>query len=256
MPTPLAEDISAARSAGVPRVDLWLTKLETYLQTHSPTDAQQLLDGLELPTAVYSGGLLISTGEAALAHWNHFESRLKLCALLNVPTLVVVSDPGDPRELPRAAQSLAQAAAIADGYGMTLALEFRANGIVSSCETAVSLVESIARPNLGVCLDLFHFMKGPSKLEDLKLLTPANLKAVQLCDVAQTPRELFSDAERILPGEGDLPVAAVVQALRAIPYTGPVSVEVFNPILWKSKPTQVYELAWTAVQRCLQDSGR
>ena len=58
-------------------------------------------------------------------------------------------------------------------------------------------------PNVGVCLDVFHYYKGPSKPEDLDRLTAKNLAHVQLCDVAGVPRELMTDADRVFPGEGD-----------------------------------------------------
>ena len=44
---------------------------------------------------------------------------------------------------------------------------------------------------------------GPSKLIDLHLLTPEMVALVQLSDVADVQREMASDADRILPAEGN-----------------------------------------------------
>ena len=60
-----------------------------------------------------------------------------------------------------------------------------------------------------------------------------------------------TDADRVFPGEGDFHLAPIVAKLRQIGYAGCVSLEVFNPVLWKAKPTQVTELGWTAVTRLL-----
>ena len=91
--------------------------------------------------------------------------------------------------------------------------------------------------------------RGPSKLEDLARLTPRNLAFVQISDVAGVPRELMTDGDRIMPGEGDFQIEIILDQLKRIGYSGFVSLELMNPILWQAKPTQVAELALTAVQR-------
>jgi sugar phosphate isomerase/epimerase len=64
-------------------------------------------------------------------------------------------------------------------------------------------------------------------------------------------RELASDSDRILPGEGDLPFSAVVERLRQIGYGGCVSVELMNPTIWQVPPRQFGEIAITALRRVL-----
>src|SRR5262249_49068665 len=123
------------------------------------------------------------------------------------PTLVLVADftqTVDSTSLGRAIVSLKQAAQWAAGFGVRLALEFRGADTFCSClETAILLVEQCGEPNVGVCLDAFHYYKGPSKFEDLDRLKMANLAHVQVCDVAGVPRELMTDSDRVFPGEGD-----------------------------------------------------
>src|SRR6202011_1565041 len=109
----------------------------------------------------------------------------------------------------------------------------------ASLDTALSLIASAGEPNVGVVLDVFHYYTGPSKFEDLGLLTPANLAFVQLSDLAGVPRELATDADRVLPGDGDFQLVPILQKLRAIGYDGWVSLELMNPMLWQVKPTQV-----------------
>ena len=131
---------------------------------------------------------------------------------------------------------------------MELALEFRANsGFCTSLDTAIELTAQVAESNVGVCIDLFHFMKGPSKTEDILRLRPGMLKWVQICDVAGVPREAMADSDRIMPSEGDFPIWKVVENLRAIGYEGHVSLELLNPVLWKMKGSQVAELGYQAV---------
>jgi 2-keto-myo-inositol isomerase len=255
LPTPFAEDVAGATDGGCLAVEVWLTKLETHLEKHPADDVRTLLAdrGVTLPAAAYQGGLLLSQGEQRKAHFDHFKRRLDLCQAFGIKTLVVVADFAgrvDPTGLQRALVSLAEAGRWAAGFGVTLALEFRGTDTFCNClDTAVTLVEQCGEPNVGVCLDVFHYYKGPSKPEDLDRLTAKNLAHVQVCDVAGVPRELMTDADRVFPGEGDFRLAPVVDRLRAVGYAGWVSLELFNPVVWKAKPTQVAELGMTALRR-------
>ena len=74
---------------------------------------------------------------------------------------------------------------------------------------------------------------------------------VQLCDLAETPRELATDAQRILPGDGDIPLAPIVARLGEIGYEGFVSIELLNPQLWQVPPRQFGEIGITALRRVL-----
>ena len=253
-----ADDAANYPAGGCTAVEVWLTKLEKHLQEVSADDTRKALAdrGVRLVAAAYQGGLLLSQGEQRKAHFDHFKRRLDLCQQFGIPTLVLVADfaqAPEQQDLGRAVVSLAQAAQWAAGFGVRLALEFRGTDAFCSClDTALTLVEQCREPNAGVCLDAFHYYKGPSKAEDLERLTAANLFHVQVCDVAGVPRELMTDSDRVMPGEGDFRLEPLVARLKAIGYAGGVSLELFNPVLWQVKATQVVELGMSALERLLR----
>jgi 2-keto-myo-inositol isomerase len=238
-------------------IELWLGKLEGFLQQHSLDEVRRLLDEHEMaaPVASYQGGLLISQGDARREHWRHFTQRLQWCRQLGVDTLVLAGDAMGPigsQEFERLQQSLVEAAAQAGEQGVRLALEFQSKATFpNNLQSAAALIAQIGSPHLGLCLDLFHFYTGPSKLEDLALLSRENLFHVQLCDLAGTARELAADADRILPGDGEFHLTPVVQRLRDIGYAGAVSVELMNPQIWRIPPLSFGEIAITALRRVL-----
>jgi 2-keto-myo-inositol isomerase len=258
MPASFAEDVAACAESGCPALEVWLTKLEQHLETHSADETKKLLgdSGIALAAAAYQGGLLLSQGEARKAHFDHFRRRLELCQVFGVPTMLLVADfrqAPQPTDLERAVVSLTQAGQWAAGFGVTLALEFRATDtFCSSLDTTVHLVDACGEANVGVCLDVFHYWKGPSKPDDLDLLTSANLAHVQICDLSAVPRELASDADRILPGDGELPLGTILNKLKDQVYEGYVSLELMNPILWQTRPHHVYELGYTALKRVIE----
>ncbi|MBY0232506.1 MAG: sugar phosphate isomerase/epimerase [Gemmataceae bacterium] len=257
MPASFADDIAAAAEGGFLAVECWLTKLEKHLESASVADTRRLLDerGVRLAAASYQGGLLVSQGEARAAHLDHFKRRLGLCQAFSIPVLAVVADflgPVDQPTVERAVASLKEAAQWAQAFDVRLALEFRSRAPFCTClPTALALVEAAGEPNVGVCLDLFHWYTGPSKPEDLGALAAERLALVQVCDLAGTARELATDADRILPGEGDFALGPILERLRAIGYQGPVSLELLNPDLWRVKPAALAGLGMEALKRLL-----
>lgn len=255
LPATFADDVAAFSSAGWPAMEVWLTKLETHLQNHSASATRQMIadKGIVIAAAAYQGGLLLSQGEARRVHFDHFKSRLAICQDLGIPTMLLVADfvqHIDGTSLERAVVSLKQAGQWAEGFGVRLALEFRATDTFCTClDTALTLVEQCGERNVGVNLDLFHWWKGPSKMEDLERVSKSNLFHVQLADAAGVPRELATDSDRIMPGEGDLPIGTILKLLREKQYDGYLSLELLNPIFWQAKLTQVAELGLTAMKR-------
>ena len=238
-------------------MELWFTKLETYLRDHSLEDARKLFDehGIAAEVASFQGGLLASQGDARREAWQLFEQRLALCQKLGINTLVVACDVPrsvNQQDVERVRVSLQQVAQWAGNSGCRAALEFQSHaGLGNNLQTAAALVSEIGSPHLGICLDAFHYYVGPSKPDDLGLLTRENLFHVQLCDLADIPRELAADAQRILPGDGDIPLTPIIDRLREIQYDGYVSVELLNPQIWQIGPRQFGEIAMTALRKVL-----
>lgn len=255
--SPFAQDIEDYAAGQCQAVEVWLTKLETYLESKSTDHLRELLaeHGVTLPVASYQGGLLTSQGDARREAWSLFQRRLELCRDLEIKTIVAACDlfgPLQDQDVERAYVSLDQAAKLAADHGVRIALEFQAGAALgNNLLTAAGLVAQIHHPHLGLCLDAFHFYVGPSQTEDLACLSSDNLFHVQLCDLADTPRELATDAQRILPGDGDIPLAAIVTRLREIDYAGCVSIELLNPQLWQVAPRQFGEIGMTALRNVL-----
>lgn len=251
------DDIDGYADAAGNAIELWLTKLEDYLETHTAGEVKtRAADrGLTLAAASFQGGILLSQAEARRAAWAQFERRLDLCAELAVPTLVITADflgPFSQTDIERAQVSLAQAGDAAAKRAVRLALEFHAREtFLNNLETTVMFVQSVGHPAVGVCLDLFHYFTGPSKFDDLGWLSPANLFHVQVSDVADRPRELANDADRILPGDGDFRLQPVFEHLRQIGYEDYISLELLNPMLWQNPARQIGEIGLTALRVAL-----
>jgi 4-hydroxyphenylpyruvate dioxygenase len=254
---PFDKDIDDFAAGHCSAVEIWWGKLEAYLKDHSLDDVRRLLAENEMaaPVASFQGGLLTSQGDARREHWALFAHRLELCRDLGIGTMVLAGDVEGPlgeQDFDRVRVSLRQAAEQAAAAGVRIAFEFQSRAVFpNNLQSAAMLIADCGRSNLGICLDLFHYDTGPSKPEDLACLTVENLFHVQLCDLAGHLREFATDADRVLPGDGDIRIEPVIARLREIGYTGPVSVELMNPQIWRIPPRQVGEVAMTALRRVL-----
>jgi sugar phosphate isomerase/epimerase len=255
--TTFEEDLTAYGRSGWPAVELWLTKLESYLESHSIAEARGLLDAQDLDpvAASFQGGLLLSRGAEREVHWDHFRRRLAILQELEVPLLIVAADFNrelDPDDYRRAAVALGEAVEAARAAGVRLALEFQKTArFCASLDTTLALIAQCPVEGLGVCLDVFHYYTGPSKFEDLAYLSRENLAWVQVCDLSGTPRELAGDGDRILPGDGDFQLGPILDHLERIGYDGYVSLEVLNPQLWQIPADRVADVGYQAICRVL-----
>jgi 4-hydroxyphenylpyruvate dioxygenase len=257
LPLTFAEDIAYYADAGCDAIEVWLTKLEKHLEQHSLDQTKALLHerGVTLAAAAYQGGLLLSQGDARKVHYELFRRRLDLCQQLGIRTMLVVADfvdKVDADAMEQAVGSLRDAARWASAFDVTLALEFRGKStFCASLDTALALVHACGEPNIGVNLDIFHYYTGPSKFEDFGLLSLDRLAHVQIADLSGIAREIATDADRILPGDGDFQLAPILDFLRQLGYQGWISFETMNPTLWRANPKQVVEIAWTALRKIL-----
>jgi 4-hydroxyphenylpyruvate dioxygenase len=255
--SPLEADVADYAAGKCEAIELWTGKLDAYLETHTADDFRALLAKHQVaaPVASFQGGILASQGEFRRQHWESFAKRLAQCRELAIGTLVVAADFAAPlaaQDVDRVRASLKQAADLAGQHDARLALEFQARStFVNNLQTAAALVEEVDSRQLGICFDVFHFYLGPSKLEDLAYLSSNNLFHVQLSDLAGLPRELASDADRVLPGDGDFHLEPIVEHLRSIGYDGYVSVELMNPQIWRIPPLQFGEVGMTALRKLL-----
>ena len=257
MPCTFAQDVGYAADAGCTGLEVWLPKLEKHLESHSVEATRKLAleRGITLTAASFQGGLLLSQGEKRKAHFDHFRKRLEICQGARHSDAHRgrgLRRRGDGTSLERSVVSLTQAAQWAAGVRRAACSGISKQRRFCTClDTAIEMVRECGEANVGINLDVFHYYSGPSKLEDFMLLPPDRLFHVQFCDVAGVPRELATDADRILPGDGDYQLDLMVQTLRGMGYDGWVALELLNPSLWQANPQQVAEIGITVLRKSL-----
>ena len=266
----LARDLGAAREAGWTAIELWLRHWDGLIAAEGLAATQRALQqsGLAVAGGCAQPGLMFSTGDELDRFREELRHRLEQCQALGAPHLVVTPGPARPQERPtpddldRAADNLQAAADLATPFGVRLGIEFlKGLPLVNNLPTAIHLANLVARPSVGVVLDTFHLYAGLSKLEDLALLVtqPERLFFVHVNDVPPTPRELLTDADRVLPGMGCLPLRDILGQIADTGYGGFVSLELFNAAFaarWADDPPAAAQAAYASVTPLLTLKNR
>jgi sugar phosphate isomerase/epimerase len=130
-----------------------------------------------------------------------------------------------------AAKRLAEAAGRAAEGDLLVAVESFPWSAIRDYATAVDLVRRSGAPNAGLLVDVWHFFNGGASLGLLHDLPGAGVAAVQLNDGPRVHDDFLVNARatRRLPGEGELDVVGLVQAVERAGFTGPYCVEVNTP---------------------------
>jgi len=256
MPSDFPTDVRAYSAAGFRAMELWLAKVERYMEAgHSLAEVATLLKdhGLHIPAACAQGSLLLTEGEVLRTAQDELRRRLETMAATDCPVLIVVAAPL-PTPLPRpaaplydrVAAELAVACDIARPFGVSLALEFiKGPRLPGTPLSAQELAVKSGRANAGVLFDTFHFYAGFSKLEDLGGLDGKRVLLVHVNDApGALPREALTDKDRVFLGEGGFPLPAIFQGLRRAGYAGYYSIELFNDDVWAQDPFAVARRAY------------
>jgi sugar phosphate isomerase/epimerase len=143
--------------------------------------------------------------------------------------------------------------------GLLVQLEFLPWSNVPDLEAAWYVVREAGRANGGLSLDAWHFFRSGSDGQLLRTIPGDRVVGVQLCDApaALEPDLMRASLEaRLLPGEGDLALGALVSDLRAIGSVAPVGVEVFSSALDELAPEDVGRRAGRALRRLLGEGLR
>jgi sugar phosphate isomerase/epimerase len=161
---------------------------------------------------------------------------------------------GGPWSLDEAAAAFAGLCDRAADHGLLVHLEFLPWSRIPDLATAWQVVGAADRPNGGLMLDAWHYFRSDPDGALLRSIPGRSIVGVQLCDAPATPEidPLHATLhERLLPGEGELPLSTLLKDLQATGTTAPIGVEVFSDVLHAQDPEDVGRLAGTSLDPLL-----
>jgi len=260
MKADLETDIRAAGAAGFDLVELWASKLRVFLERHPISALQTLLT--ENNVEAYS---INSIEHITFRSPEDYELIKAECGELSAvagqlscPYIVVVPgklNEGATREtiIAESTRVLDELADISEPYGVSLAFEFlgQTDCSVQTLDMAEEIITRVNRKSVGVVIDSFHFYAGNSTFDAIDRLDPEKLFIFHINDAEDLPKEQLTDAERLYPGTGILPLAELKRHFDKIGYDRMASIEIFRPEYWEQDPFEVAKRAKLATEKVL-----
>ncbi len=262
MKADLPTDIRAAAAARFEYLEIWAAKLRKYLKENSLEDLKKLFaeSGVK-PLSINSIEHITFRDAPAYAQIkSECEELSAIAAAIKCPYVVVV--PGKLPErnasssdvIEESVRVLRDLASIAERNGVALAFEFigEPDSSVRTLSLADEIVGNVNRRHVGLVLDSFHFYVGGSTIKMIDALDPKRLFIFHIDDAEDLPRAQLTDAHRLLPGLGILPLKEIIGAFRRISYDANVSVEIFRPEYWERDPFELAREAKAAVEALMK----
>ena len=260
----LAMDIAVAGKAGFDFVEIWAAKLMGYLTRGGlPALKRDLKRAGVRPVTLNSvERVTFNDPSGHIRMLEDFQRFCRVAEAIGCETVIVVPSPRPKgvtaAEIEReSVRVLRELSVIAKPYGVRLAYEFLgfADCTVNSLAQCAAIVDKVARPNVGLVLDTFHFFAGGSSIGSIRQVDPRKIFIVHVNDVERAPRRKMHDALRLYPGKGIIPLASILRGLRTIGYTDKFSVEIFRPQYWNRPALRVAKEARVAVLGALRKAG-
>jgi 2-keto-myo-inositol isomerase len=248
MTSDIETDVAISANAGFKALEVWATKMDRYLATHSLGDLHTLfVDHGVRPLAINSIEFIAFRG----SEFAQIQARLhelgRIAQAIDCPTIIVVPSPLPDRNLPwddvvaEYVKVLRDLSGIACRYGIKLSFEFLGFGwcSVRTPRAAFEIIQKVNLENIGMTLDAAHFYCGGGLMNEIDQLEPKRIFAFHLDDLEDKPKEAITDAMRLLPGLGIVPLDEICARLKRIGYDGPCAIELFRPEYWNWDPQQL-----------------
>ncbi|CAN7476669.1 sugar phosphate isomerase/epimerase [Phenylobacterium sp. LjRoot219] len=216
---PPVEYVGLAADLGCGHVTTGLTGLPWRL-SHFP--AWSLRDDLalrrETTAALRDRGVAISVVSGfslrPQADVRDFAADIDLAAELGARQ---VGSVGMDPDIPRAHDQLATLTEMAAARGLQVVFDYAPHQAINDLTGALAALRHTGSPNALLSLDAMHVFRAGGTLADVAALDPALIGYAQVCDAPRAaPHPDYAREvtfERLVPGDGELPLAAFVAAL-------------------------------------------
>lgn len=254
-PTPFLDKIKVAEEAGYDALELWVNELEEYEKGGGNL--------VELGKEIRDRGMFViniigmwkSMPEPKSAFEESLEeskNQMRMAAAVGSKHIAALPLPDRvPFDLDYATDCYRTLLEIGiDEFDIRPSMEFVSvfKGGRKLSQAAYIAIEA-DNPEASVVADTFHLFNAASTFTGVRHLQGKFISTFHWNDVPKGAEpNTLSDADRIYPGDGMLPLVQLLRDLREIEYFGPLSVEMFNREQWKQDPKVVLATAKDKMQ--------
>lgn len=254
------QDLEGYARAGWAGIEVWLNKLEGSgagydvlpvrpLDPARVEQARRLIEraGLRVPGLIACGDYTHADAGERRLHVEHTIASIGAAAHLGAECLCIC--PGPLRGLSReqatelTIRSLHETLPAAERHGVRLAVEPlhpRHTDFINTLAQAQALIEEIDHPLCGLFVDTYQLWRSDDLLPAITRAAD-HIMAVHVADSRPAPRSV---EDRLVPGDGVIPLREILDAVKKTGYDGWYTIEIMSDELWGSDYDQL-------ARRCL-----
>lgn len=232
------EDVVRYRLAGIDTMGVWLPKLLEYGEDRGLEWLSE--NGMSVSTLSFAGGFTGAFGHELDDVLEETLDLIHLAGMLRARSLVVVTGPINNHITKHATrlvvESLKQLADEAADNDVTLSLMPMRKvfcqdwTFLHGLDETLALIDRVNHPAVQLAFDIYHLWPEKGLLQRLPELV-SRIGVVQVSDASPAG---ISEYDRVLPGEGILPVAEILSGLIDAGYRGYVDYQIWSESLWQS----------------------
>ncbi|MFM9278892.1 2-keto-myo-inositol isomerase [Paenibacillus jiagnxiensis] len=235
----LVKDLEYCEKHGYDYIEIrTMDKLPEYLQEHSVEDLADYFQTHHIKPLAFNALVFFNNrdDEGYQEIIREFRQMLETGSKLGVKYIVAVPLVTEQKILKSdikasCVEVLKELSDLAEPYGIRIAVEFVGHPqcTVNTFGQAYEIVEEVARANVGLVLDCFHFHAMGSKREDLERADASKIFILHIDDTEDYPIGFLTDEDRVWPGQGVIDLDFILSTIQRKGYSDVVSVELFRP---------------------------
>jgi sugar phosphate isomerase/epimerase len=254
---PIAELIDVARKAGYDAIEPWVSEIDEYLKGGGTLKElrKRFEDvGLKVADVIGFSEWIVEDEGRRKKGLDQAKRDMGWAAEIGSPRIaappVGATGGASKRDDPKFTQPVIDLVAAADRYRALMEVG-KSVGVTPVVEIW-GFSKTLRRLGEALCVatesgdgkacilpDVYHLYKGGSDFAGLGLVAGNAVGIFHVNDYPKIARDKINDADRVYPGDGIAPLKDVFAALRAMNYTGYISLELFNRDYWKQDPNEV-----------------
>jgi len=252
----IEEAIRAYHKAGYDGIGLWYDQVRDFGVERTLALLQEV--PLKVTHLIYAGPFNQTSEKDYLTAREADREKLRVAGRLGADSVLAMTGPlnglGQNEAFRQLERSLRDLAATAAECNVKIGLEplhyvLKGDSFIFTLTDAMDIIERINHPALGVFIDVYHIWHEPGLLETLKR-TKGRIVGCHICDFRQLNRSIY---DRVLMGDGVIPVRQILEALKEQGWDKWYDIEVFSEELWQMEPGAFLKLAFEKYRRLWQE---
>jgi 2-keto-myo-inositol isomerase len=232
----IEEEIAVTAQAGYDGIEIWLMRLEKYLdEGKSLADLKKRIDdsGLTVENAIGFASWIVDDEVARSRGLEQMKRDMGRLAQIGCTRIAAPASGATGKridDLEACGKRYRAILELGEREGVTPLLElWGGSATLQKLPDVVAIAMLAVHPKASLLLDAYHLYKGGNDYVSLGQLNGRAMPVFHLNDYpAEPPRETIADKDRVFPGDGICPFDVLLPTLDAIGFDGVLSLELFN----------------------------